>query len=86
MESLPPPKQEEISLPFDVQEKDDCAFRSHTEYAVNQAVWDADNQSVMGGTEEESPHQIFVDPILEYMEVLMDSNSQAWIICKSQIH
>ena len=66
-----------------MQEKDDGAFMDYTRDAVNQAVWDADNQSVMGGPKEESPNHIFVDPILEYMEVLMDSNSQAWILCKT---
>ena len=49
---LPPPKQEEISLPFDVQQKDDCAFKSHTEDAVIKSVKDADSLPVMEGLKE----------------------------------
>ena len=86
LEIIPPPKQEEISLPFDVQEKDDCAFKDHTEDQVIKAVWDVENQSIMGGPKEEILYHVFVDPVAEYMEALIGSSSQALILCKSQIH
>ena len=69
-----------------MQEKDDCAFKSHTEDAVIKAVKDADSLPVMEGLKEESLHHVFVDPVAEYMEALIGSSSQALILCKSQIH
>ena len=86
MESLPPPKQEEISLPFDVQEKDDYAFKRYIEDVVIKAVKDGDSPLVMEGLKEESFHHVFVDPVAEYMKALIGSSSQALILCKSQIH
>ena len=86
LESLPRPKQEEISLPFDVQVEEDCAFKSHTEDAVNQAVKDANSPPVMEGLKEESLYHVFADPMEEYMEALIGLAPQALILCKSQIH
>ena len=81
LESLPPPKKEEISLPFGVQEEDDLVLKSHIESAVEdakiKAAQDKDNLPVMEGLKEKSVHHVFIDPVVEYMEALISSNSPA---------
>ena len=86
LESLPPPKKEEIPLLFDVQEEDDWAFNSHTEDAVIQASKDAGSLPVIEGIKEESLHHVFIDPVAEYMEALIGSSSQTLILGRGQIH
>ena len=53
LESLPPPKKEEIPLLFDVQEEANRAFKSHFEDAVEdatiKAAQDEDNLPIMAG-------------------------------------
>ena len=90
MESLPPPKKEEIPLPFDVQREDDQAFKSHTEDvvedAVIKAVQDENSLPVMEGLKEESVHHMFIDPVVEYIEALIGSSPPALILFRGQIH
>ena len=90
LESLPPPKKEEIPLPFDVQKEGDRAFKSHIEDAVEDAIikvsQDADSLPVMAGLKEESLHHMFFDPVVEYMEALISPNAPALILRKGQIH
>ena len=90
LESLPPPKNEEIPLLFEVQEEDDPVLKSHTEDVVEdaliEAAQDADNLPVMEGLKEESVHHLFTDPVAEYMEALISSNALALILRQGQIH
>ena len=83
MESLPPPKKEEIPLLFYVQEEDEWAFKSHLEDAVEEAIvkssQDTDNLPVMAGLKEENVHNLFIDPMAEYMEALISPNYSALI-------
>ena len=41
LESLPPPKRENIPLLFEIQEEEDPVFMSHTEDAVEDAIIEA---------------------------------------------
>ena len=90
LESLPPPKKEEIPLPFEIQEEGDWTFKSHIEDAVKDAIikvaQDEDNLPVMAGLKEESLHHMFFDPVAEYMEALISPNAPALILRKGQIH
>ena len=90
MESLPPPKKEEIPFPFEVQEEGDRAFKIHIEDVLEdtviKAAQDVDNLPVVLGQKEESIHPAFIDPVAEYMEALISSNSPALILHKGQIH
>ena len=90
LESLPPPKREEIPLPFEVQEENDPVLKSHIENAVEdaeiKAAQDKDKLIVMAGLKEESVHHMFIDPMVEYMEALICSNTPALIFNMGQIH
>ena len=90
MENLPPPKKEEIPLLFDVQEEDEWAFKSHFEVAVEEEIVkaseDEDNLPMMGALKEENVHHLFIDPLAEYMEALIFSNTPALIFNMGQIN
>ena len=53
LESIHPPKKEEIPLPFEIQEEGDWTFKNHIEDAVEDAIikvaQDADSLPVMAG-------------------------------------
>ena len=90
LESLPPPKNKEIPLLFDIQEEEDPVPQSHLEDAVENAIieaaQDADSLPIMEGLNEESAHHMLVDPVAEYMEALIYSNAPALILRMGQIH
>ena len=56
------------------------------EEAIVKAAQDIDNLPVMAGLKEESVHHMFIDPVAEYMEALISSNSPALILREGQIH
>ena len=89
LESLPPPKREEIQLLFDVQEEE-WAFKSHTEDAVEEAIievaQDIDSLPIMAGQRKGCVQHAFVDPVAEYMEALICLNAPALILSMGQIH
>ena len=47
-------------------------------------VLEVDNLPIMEGQKEENSHIFFVDPMEECAEAPIGSNSQAWILCRSQ--
>ena len=79
LEGLPPAIKEEIPLPFEVQKEGDQAFKSHSEDAVEEAViraaQDADSLPNMEGQKKESVYNLFFDPVEEYKEDRISSNS-----------
>ena len=90
LESLPPPKREEIPLLFEVEEEDDpvpqSPFEDAVENAIIEAAQDVDSLPITAGQKGESIHQVFVDPVAEYMEALICSNAPALILSTGQIH
>ena len=90
MESLPPLKNEEIPLLFDVQEEDDpvpkSPFEDAMEDKITEATQDANNLPIMEGLSEESAHHMLIDPVAEYVEALMRSNTPALILSTDQFH
>ena len=90
VESLPPPKREEIPLLFEVEEEDDpvpqSPFEDAVENAIIEAAQDVDSLPITAGQKGESIHQVFVDPVAEYMEALICSNAPALILSTGQIH
>ena len=67
LESLPPHKREEISLPFEVQEENDPVLKSHIENAVEDAeikvAQEKDSLPVMEGLKEKNLHHVFINPM-----------------------
>ena len=90
LESIPPPKKEEIPLPLEIQEEGDWTFKSHIEDAVEDAIikaaQDVENLPIMEGLTEESVHHMFIDPMAQYMEAWISSNYPALILRKGQFH
>ena len=56
------------------------------EDAIIEAAQDANDLPIMVGQKKESVHHAFVDPVAEYMEALISSNSPTLILRKGQIH
>ena len=69
-----------------MQEEDDWALKSHFEDAVEEeiveAAQDTDSLQFMVGLKEGSVHYLFIDPVVEYMEALIISNSPTLILCQ----
>ena len=90
LESLPPPKREEIPLLFEIQEEEDPILKIHFEDALEnaeiEAAQDVDSLPVMAGQKQDSVHQVFVDPMAEYMEALIFLNAPTLIPSTGQIH
>lgn len=87
LENIPSPKQEEIVLPLDLHSENDCSFKYQNEYvSSNFNIENTTTPLVIEGLEENIIHHDFIDPMAEYMEVLLNSNSQACTVYKAQIH
>ena len=70
-----------------LQVNDDDDSKEHTEGLVLKVdILEADNLPIMEGQKEENSHLFFVDPMEECVEAPIGSNSQAWILCRSQRH
>ena len=87
LENIPSPKQEEIVLPLDLHIEDDCAFKYQNEDEVSRVnIRDTTDQLVIEGIKENIIHHSFIDPIADYMEVLINSNVQTCTLYKDKIH
>ena len=71
----------------DLHVNDDDDSKGHAEGVVLKADFlEVDNLLIMEGQEENNSYLFFVDPMEECVEAPIGSNSQAWILCKSQRH
>lgn len=86
-QNLPSPSHEEIVLPSDLQIEDNYVSKAKTEDLVAGLITkDAIVPSDQEGPEEAIPHDVFIDPIADYMELLPNSSSLACFLCEDQIH
>lgn len=89
LQNLPSPSHEEIVLPSDLQIEDNYVyvFKAKTEDLVAGLITkEANLSSDQEGPEEAIPHDVFIDPISDYMELLLNSSSLACFLRKEQIH
>ena len=85
--SLPSPTQREIALPADLQILYDSIFKTETGGSVVKLITeDATVPSDQEDPEEILPHDVFIDPIADYMELLLDASSLAYFLIENQIH
>ena len=88
-QNLPSPSHEEIVLPSDLQIEDNYVyvFKAKTEDLVAGLITkEATVPSDQEGPEEAIPHDVFIDPISDYMELLLNSSSLACFLREDQIH
>jgi hypothetical protein len=88
-QNLPSPSHEEIVLPSDLQIEDNYVyvFKAKTEDLVAGLITkEANLSSDQEGPEEAIPHDVFIDPISDYMELLLNSSSLACFLREDQIH
>ncbi len=84
--SLPSPTQEEILLPADLQTLYDSIGKTETEgLAARLTTKDAAAPSDQEDPEEVLSHDGFIDPIAEYMELLLNPSSLACFISEDHI-
>ena len=73
-----------------MQEEDDLTPKSHSEdtaeNVIIKAAQDKDSLPSLGGLKEENVHHLFMDPVAEYMEALICSNTPVLILSKGQFH
>jgi len=75
--NLPSPKQDETVVPFEWQIEDDYYFKYKNEEVVSGFnIEDTIDQLVIEGLEANIIHYAFVDPIIDYVEVLFSSSFQ----------
>ena len=87
LQNLPSPSHEEIVLPSDLQIEDNYVSKAKNEDLVAGLITkDATVPSDQEGPEEAIPHDVFIDPIADYMELLLNSSSLAYFLCEDQIH
>jgi len=87
LQNLPSLNHGKIVLPFDLQIEDDYAFKSNTEEVVaGFSIEDTTNKFDNEGPKETITLYAFVDPISDYMEVLLNSNSLTCFLYEDQIH
>ena len=86
-QNLPSPSHEEIVLPSDLQIEDNYVSKAKTEdLVVGLITKEATVSSDQEGPEEAIPHDVFIDPIADYMELLLNSSSLACFLREDQIH
>lgn len=87
LQNLPSPNHEESVLPFDLRIEDDYAFKSKIEEIVSGfSIEDTTDKLEVEGPEKTIILYAFVDPIADYMEVLLNSNSLTCFLYEDQIH
>jgi hypothetical protein len=89
LQNLPSPSHEEIVLPSDLQIEDNGVYviKAKTEDLVAGLITkEANLSSNQEGPEEAIPHDVFIDPISDYMELLLNSSSLACFLREDQIH
>ena len=86
-QNLPSPSHEEIVLPSNLQIEDNYVSKAKTEDLVAGFIAkDVTVPSDQEGPEEAIPHDFFIDPIVDYMELLLNSSSLACFLREDQIH
>ena len=87
LQNLPSPSHEEMVLPSDLQIEYNYVFKAKTEGLVAGIITeDATVPSDQERPEETIPHDVFIDPIADYVELLLNSSSLACFLCEDQIH
>lgn len=89
LQNLPSPSHEEIVIPSDLQIEDNYVyvFKAKTKDLVAGLITkEATVSSDQEGPEEAIPHDVFIDPIADYMELLLNSSSLAHFLHEDQIH
>lgn len=84
-QNLPSPSRKEIVLPSDLQIEDDHPFKRKNEVPAAEVVTkDAVVPSDKESLEETLPHDVFVNPVADYMEDLFNSKSLTYSLYGDQ--